>query len=344
MEDPRTKFFETIDLTKSRVNRFPGFVFVCGGSIEDIKDHPSSARDAVVRFIYDKSVYQNLQKHLIQAEEIKDWLEESIYTDLISFERDLAELASVVVLFVESPGSIAELGAFSVVDQIAKKLLVFIRDKSYQQDSFISLGPIKYLQNERADINDEVVRVYPWKLAVPNENSDFGPVDISSIHSFASDICNDILEASIKANKSHQFSEVLPGHVMLLICDLIDISLALKQTEILQYLNTLGIAIDTKKLRQYLFILEKFQLILLKNYGGHYYIANDNAPSFMKFSFKEGFTKPDRISAKIQTSAYYAEHDKPRYKALRYYKTQLYEHAMAINNQSSNFDTGSEQK
>ncbi len=54
------------------------------------------------------------------AEHYKDWSHDSIYRDLVSFERHVAELSSVIVLVLESPGSIADLGLFSVIDEFKK--------------------------------------------------------------------------------------------------------------------------------------------------------------------------------------------------------------------------------
>lgn len=62
--------------------------------------------------------------------------------DLADFEELVAKLAHAVVVFPEAPGSYAETGYFSAIQNIAAKC-VLVLDGSFIQDSFISLGPAK---------------------------------------------------------------------------------------------------------------------------------------------------------------------------------------------------------
>lgn len=64
--------------------------------------------------------HSQLFSSLVLVEEFKDWLHDSIYPDLLTFESDLAETASLVVISLESPGALAELGSFSVNEKIKK--------------------------------------------------------------------------------------------------------------------------------------------------------------------------------------------------------------------------------
>jgi hypothetical protein len=66
----------------------------------------------------------------------------------LAMEQRLAELADVVILVVESPGTFAELGAFSIHPKLRTKLLPIL-DASYQQDpSFINSGPIRWINSD----------------------------------------------------------------------------------------------------------------------------------------------------------------------------------------------------
>jgi hypothetical protein len=67
--------------------------------------------------------------------------------DLLSLENLLASSVDAVVMFIESPGSIAELGAFSNHTELNNKLIVYVNKIYQNEDSFINLGPIKYLIN-----------------------------------------------------------------------------------------------------------------------------------------------------------------------------------------------------
>ena len=68
--------------------------------------------------------------------------------DALTMEEGLAELADVIVVVVESAGSIAELGAFALNKQLQKKLLPIL-DRRYEfETSFINVGPIRTSNKE----------------------------------------------------------------------------------------------------------------------------------------------------------------------------------------------------
>jgi len=60
-------------------------------------------------------------------------------------EKRLAELADVVILVVESPGTFAELGAFSLHPVLRKKLLPILDNQFEHDASFINTGPIRWI-------------------------------------------------------------------------------------------------------------------------------------------------------------------------------------------------------
>jgi len=63
-------------------------------------------------------------------------------------ESDLAALSDLIVIIVESPGTFAELGAFSHVTSLRKKLLPIV-DRQYRGvNSFINTGPIRWIDAE----------------------------------------------------------------------------------------------------------------------------------------------------------------------------------------------------
>ncbi|WP_426506909.1 retron St85 family effector protein [Serratia proteamaculans] len=68
---------------------------------------------------------------------------------LLSLENMLAEAVDVIIIFPESPGSYAELGAFSNNIELAKKLIC-IQDNRYKsKKSFINYGPIRLLKKNK---------------------------------------------------------------------------------------------------------------------------------------------------------------------------------------------------
>src|SRR5947209_972804 len=82
----------------------------------------------------------------------------------LNLESDLAGLSAVIMLFVESAGSFAELGAFTQTEVLQDKLVAILEYSHYNDRSFIRDGPVARLEKN----NDESVFFYPW-LGAPDE-------------------------------------------------------------------------------------------------------------------------------------------------------------------------------
>ena len=63
-------------------------------------------------------------------------------------EDQLAGLADVVMIVVESPGTSCELGAFSLSPGLRKKLLPLIDISFKGSQSFINTGPVRWIDKE----------------------------------------------------------------------------------------------------------------------------------------------------------------------------------------------------
>src|SRR6185295_12911360 len=88
-------------------------------------------------------------RDLIQAEEItSDFLFFKKYDNILDFETDLAQIVELIILFCESEGSLAELGAFAMIDEIAQRLFVVVRQKHWNASSFIKLGPLRRVERK----------------------------------------------------------------------------------------------------------------------------------------------------------------------------------------------------
>jgi hypothetical protein len=63
-------------------------------------------------------------------------------------EAHLAKLADLIIIIVESAGTLAELGAFSISHDLRRKLLPIV-DVRYKEDpSFINNGPLQWIDKE----------------------------------------------------------------------------------------------------------------------------------------------------------------------------------------------------
>lgn len=132
-------------------------LFLCGGIIADAEQGaPKSLRDYIYR-----TRKLKLASKIVRAEAATQLYRDTSYHDLIEFEEDIARVASIVLVIAESPGSLAELGAFTVNTTIRRSLRIIAQTKYQAAESFIRFGPIERIQKP----NPEYVGFYPWKVS-----------------------------------------------------------------------------------------------------------------------------------------------------------------------------------
>ena len=95
---------------------------------------------------------------IILAERATAALPGTNFTNLLDLEEYLSAVVDAVVLFLESAGSICELGAFVKTDEIRKKLIVIVSNHHNNIPSFITLGALKYFQQ----ISKVEAEIYPF--------------------------------------------------------------------------------------------------------------------------------------------------------------------------------------
>lgn len=66
--------------------------------------------------------------------------------DLLSLETLLAESVNAVAILLQSPGTFAELGAFTAREGLNNKLIVLIPEQFKNSKSFINTGPVAFLK------------------------------------------------------------------------------------------------------------------------------------------------------------------------------------------------------
>lgn len=69
-------------------------------------------------------------------------------TNALALEEWLAEFSDAVIILVESFGTVAELGAFSISEPLRKKLLPIINKKFEKDESFVNTGPVSWVDND----------------------------------------------------------------------------------------------------------------------------------------------------------------------------------------------------
>lgn len=276
-----------IELGKARVDLSSPIIFLCGGKIDAKSFTSASVRNSIYEYILEHNPSRHDQ--IVLAEHFTDWIHDATYNNLMEFEDDIAHISSLIIIVLESPGALTELGIFVKDSKLESKMLVLLTEEHNEQDSFISLGPLRHLKN----INNISVCPYPWNKHNVNE----------SIEKHLPNINNDIetsLQKSI-TKSSESFSKENNGHIAFLIYELIKLFGALKFDEILEYLAKLKIDITSGKTKRLLFVLAKIEIVSAKQRGaGTYYYAKK---SQNRITFGARF---DKNLSHIEIKGYYA--------------------------------------
>ncbi|AIY43872.1 putative inner membrane protein [Collimonas arenae] len=252
------EFKKAVDPNKTRIINVPPRFAVFGGTLDDARDGSPfvSERNLFVTSIH--KFHPDLSERLIVPEIYPEWNSFGIYDDLLTFEEDLGHLTSLVILFLESPGSLAELGAFVKIPSLRSQLQIVVRSGEIQKrNSFIWLGPLKNLQNEHADC----IHAFPHTT-------------VAELEPHLAVLFESIREVITSKSPSFKFSSTDPRSKFLVIADLLELFVALKKGELIDLLSHFGISINRKALDQAVFLLKIFDLIDEGKYGKTDYILS----------------------------------------------------------------------
>ena len=237
----------------------PSRIAVFGGPMSSVSEVaesrlPKSRRDAFVRWTQSHRV--DISRRLLLPESYEDWNDFNTYSDLLRFEEDLGYLTSVVVIFLEAPGSIAELGAFSQIKTLNQQLILVVFDTHHPKKSFISLGPLRQLEIA----GQSAVCVVPER----------------PIERFEEDI--NLVVAAIKERLRsfkvrHALDHLDRKHQIVLALDVISLFEVITFGEIKSALLHYRMEVHDARIRQILFTLLKARYVGSRRYGGieYYY-------------------------------------------------------------------------
>jgi hypothetical protein len=133
----RDRLIEYLRSSGYRFRRLNPVIFLCGGAASEPRD---TLRDYLRKYLPNLSIFY--------AELVWEQIASSPGRGALKMESDLALLADLVVVIVESPGTFAELGAFSLSDQLRKKLLPIVDEGYRTHQSFISTGPLRWIDSD----------------------------------------------------------------------------------------------------------------------------------------------------------------------------------------------------
>lgn len=301
-DDKREEYLAQITLENSRIVLTQPILFLCGGIVDPQLVEPESVRGALVSHLNNSGC--ELADSITLAEDFKDWIHDSIYRDLLVFESDIAHISSLIIIILESAGALTELGLFVRNQALKNKILVFVNEKHYVENSFIKLGPLRHLQ----DIKYSSVCAYPWEKIANTEKMDLK----GSLGVALKEMRNDILNIVSEQDKSEQFNRDNEGHVSFVIYEIVRTFRALKLTEIDNFLAKLGLEIPREKIKRLIFLLTKFKLVGMMRRGHveYYYATTD----IVKVNFAGKF---EHTKAKLAAMQFYITNDDSESKRLQ---------------------------
>ena len=290
---------DLVDIRKARVKPFDGFIFLCGGPSDITSPKPISLRDAIQRELAKSDLHSRIKV----AEDYKNWATDSVYSDLVAFESHLAELSTVIVLVLESPGAIAELGLFSAVNEFQDKLLIFVDQSHYQADSFIRLGPIQYLEKRF----NNAAHCHRF---LSNNGRTFDP---SAAEEIQQEMAQAISERLSRRDNEQPFNKERWLHKALLICDILNIYSALTIRELRDKIRSLDLDLNEGDVRQVLYLLEQVDLITMEPSGTQRFYVTLSSHDHLIHAANS--LDLDRV--RVGTLETYRDRDKKRFRAIQ---------------------------
>ncbi|RYH00399.1 MAG: hypothetical protein EON58_00270 [Alphaproteobacteria bacterium] len=252
-EDPRLPFLASLDLPSCRIEYAAApIVLICGGRVPDPKPY-ADALDPPIASLRHAISNAHPTFEVFCPEEIKNWHSDAVFKDLVSFERALASVCSLIVIILESAGSMVELGAFSQLTELADKSITICSNKFVEDDSFINLGILRFL----AAKNPSRVKNYNWEPLQPQSITDEIVIDVVS----------DIQDELDRLPKTAILKSDQDSHCMVVISELLRLFAILKEHEIHDYLITCGYHISIDQLREKLFLLKFFRIVKTEKYS-----------------------------------------------------------------------------
>lgn len=275
-------FLTTVDPKRTTVVSFTDYLLVFGGRLSPspLVDPPASQRDAFIDWL--KANRSDLNLRVIFPETFEDWKDFNTYSDLLLFEKDLGYLTSVVIVFLEGPGSIAELGAFSQIESLWRRILVVIARNRNLAKSFITLGPLRSIR--------ETNKQHDAICVISDETAESVVEDIEVIVQAVED--RQARRANIEA-----FDSQNPQHQIFLVLDLINLFLFIQISELEHIVNSFSSDLGPHRLRQIIFLLNTIGLVCVFEYGNTtYYTPPDKPTQFLGYTATVGRPSFDRVN------------------------------------------------
>jgi hypothetical protein len=288
-----------------RVHAPSRVVFLCGGTQDSASPKPLSRRDAFFRTIpATSSKYRT-----ILAEDANPLTTEAGYKDLFRFEQDIAHLVGLVLLFVESPGSIAELGAFAALQPVAARLLAVLDDFHYEQVSFIKNGPVLHLETEYGE--ESILTLDRKELGIDDE----GSIIQMDETRFNESVLPEVEKRLENLVSWSSFDSKNRGHIIILMTGLCQEFGALKITEIRTYLEKLGVR--DLQVNNYIYCAQLLGWLKKIHKGNNIFYVASPLETAIDFIFDgEAGSTFDKMRWRASVREHWKATDRPRFGAI----------------------------
>lgn len=238
-----TDLVDRFDATSLHVRAPSPIILLCGGPIDVTKHKPASLRQAYT-MVYGHAALKDYAN--VMPEEFKIFAPDGNYQDWLSFESEFAQIVDLIILFSESYGSVAELGAFAMVEEIAIRLLIVMDDKNYAAPSFVKLGPVRRLEGKYG--KSAVCVLNRRDINIP----DITKVADVNLDKFAATLIAAIAQRKKDHKERTTFIPDRPGHLIKLIVGFIQHYGALTEVEIEVLMFAMGLKVNSEKIPDYL--------------------------------------------------------------------------------------------
>lgn len=242
-------------------------------------------RDMFVTWAHDTN--HDIAASLKLPEDYPEWNQFDGYDDLTAFESDAGCISRVVLLFVESEGAFAELGAFCMQEVLAERLFVVLYSKYYRANSYIALGPLRVLKRVQGD------------------EPSICPVDGDGLADFEKvlpELASEVLEKSKQALKVHPFNSLQVRDQFLFVADIVELFGALSHKEITELLNAFGMKLTKNRVSQMLNLLCLLEVIQPSEHlSRHYYVPpKGKREAFIGHKLPDSGARLDRVQFKLR--------------------------------------------
>jgi hypothetical protein len=302
-------FADKYDRARIHVQEPIEVILLCGGKCSNIADPVSlSLRDAFIKIIDNPPLRD---RDIIQAEDVTEQVEFFRYYDnILDFEAHLAQIVELIIIFCESEGSLAELGAFAMVEEILARLFVVVRERHWAGTSFIKLGPLRLIEKR---VGRDAIQV-------------IADVDVGiSEHSTANADkvrLRELLSAPLtlrlsKKREPTTFSSDRPGHVIKLAVGLVQEYGALTADEISHAMGIIGVNCDDRTLSGYLLCAKSVGWLKVVSKGSNdYFIAPKGARDAATLHLRVDDQMKDKLRRRALIRVHWKETDQLRHSAI----------------------------